>query len=373
MPSRPHLHLRNLALRAIAFRPYSGGRQKSPAVIADRVGHARQLRDEVDAISDRMSEIAPTQDMAQVPKNKRGMVITATGFGRQDLWLGDMKASSPGVSLLAARSATPEAPAQARLFVGQESLKTLYRQLGEYEAYGNRNNTADKPMRFTLFESTSEFRPAELTDVWTGATPELPGRSAKPVETWIRSSREEYFYRMLERLKVDRVGSPTKFTDSVILDIVLTRAQMEALLHGTGAVIEFRPSSHFVADFRRANPGERREVSAAIARRIVPAPATAPRTVILDSGVASANPLLAASLAAPFRRTIDLSWGTEDDSGHGTNMAGVALFPDLAAAAVSTGPIVLTTALESVKNRAPARHGELDIPPRRDPKRCADG
>lgn len=352
MPARPHLHLRNLALKPTAFRPYSGGKTKHPAALPERPLHARELKSAVNRIAERMDAYVDAQIDLGIPVSKVGLVVTALGIGEQDLWLGDMKPSSPGIGLLAVKPSNGNKPTEARLFVAKESLQTIEKQIDQYGSYrefaadGTKNK---KPMRFSLFESMSEFKTAGVADVWVGDAEKIPGRKAQPVETWIRYERREYFYRALERLKVDNVGKPTQFADSIILDIDLNVSQMERLLYDTGAVIEFRPASHFLTDFRRAPPERKQEISSELARRIKPAQEGAPRTVILDSGVSASNTLLRSSLPAQYLRTIDQSWGVGDDSGHGTNMAGVALFPNLADAAEGKGPIQLRTGLESVK------------------------
>ncbi|WP_198032925.1 S8 family peptidase [Mesorhizobium sp. L48C026A00] len=351
---------------ATPFRPHRSGRtKKDPATIPDRAGHARALKANFAKIADRLAEHTPAQEEAGIPKNKQGVVITATGFGAQKLWVGEMKASSPGVSLLSVTSAYDDAPASAKLFVTRNSLETISNQIDKYSAFETRHSNVSskkKPTRFQLFESTSEFKPALLEDVWTGPIDDMPKRKSESVETWIRSDRATYFYRVAERLGISTIGNPTKFTDSIVVDMTLNAVQMQALLDSTGAVIEFRPSSHFVHDYRRGDGDARKAISNAVAQRIVPAPAGAPRTVILDSGVYAANPLLRASISPANLKTVDADWGTDDKSGHGTAMAGVALFPNLEAAATSRAPIVLTTALESVKVFRPLSSTNLIVP-----------
>ncbi|WP_296277142.1 S8 family serine peptidase, partial [Pseudomonas sp. UBA7530] len=56
------------------------------------------------------------------------------------------------------------------------------------------------------------------------------------------------------------------------------------------------------------------------------APENAPHICILDTGVNHGHPLLAPALADPDLHTIEPDWGVEDQHGHGTNMAGLALW-----------------------------------------------
>ena len=70
---------------------------------------------------------------------------------------------------------------------------------------------------------------------------------------------------------------------------------------------------------------------------------------ILDSGVHHTHPLLAPALAPNDVQVYDPAWQLEDSRGHGTNMAGIALYGDLASMLESSGPVALTHRLESVK------------------------
>jgi subtilisin family serine protease len=63
---------------------------------------------------------------------------------------------------------------------------------------------------------------------------------------------------------------------------------------------------------------------------------------ILDTGVNRAHPLLAPVFEAEDLHTIDPDWGSDDHHGHGTEMAGLAVFGDLTPILSSTSAIVLS-------------------------------
>jgi hypothetical protein len=70
---------------------------------------------------------------------------------------------------------------------------------------------------------------------------------------------------------------------------------------------------------------------------------------ILDTGVNYSHPILVDSISVNEADTYDISWGKSDHHGHGTEMAGLALFGDLYPLLISKDPIVLNHRLESVK------------------------
>jgi hypothetical protein len=74
-----------------------------------------------------------------------------------------------------------------------------------------------------------------------------------------------------------------------------------------------------------------------------------PYVCVLDTGVNRGHPVLVPALDPADLHTVEPAWGTNDDDGHGTNMAGLALIGDLTAALATQGPIEFSHRLESVK------------------------
>jgi len=70
---------------------------------------------------------------------------------------------------------------------------------------------------------------------------------------------------------------------------------------------------------------------------------------LLDTGTARAHPLLSRALAATDMHSVDPSWGVDDAVGHGTEMAGLALFGDVTEQLTGSGPVRIEHRLESVK------------------------
>jgi hypothetical protein len=87
----------------------------------------------------------------------------------------------------------------------------------------------------------------------------------------------------------------------------------------------------------------------------------APSVCILDTGVNRSHPLLEQSLADTDMHSFRPNWGTADHAGHGTEMAGVALFEDLAAKLTSSDPVLLSHRLESAKIVPPVGKNPPDL------------
>ena len=90
----------------------------------------------------------------------------------------------------------------------------------------------------------------------------------------------------------------------------------------------------------------------------------APAVCLLDSGVTRDHPLIVPGLDVADQHAYDNGWGVGDSAfwtGHGTQMAGVALYGDLQAALTGTGVIALRHRLETVKILPPQTQNDPEL------------
>src|SRR5690606_18921702 len=81
---------------------------------------------------------------------------------------------------------------------------------------------------------------------------------------------------------------------------------------------------------------------------------------ILDTGINRLNPLLTNFVHPNSLLTCNPTWGTNDHLGHGTQMAGLALYGDLSSALLSTHRLDVPSVLESVKILPPPSLGHTE-------------
>ena len=88
---------------------------------------------------------------------------------------------------------------------------------------------------------------------------------------------------------------------------------------------------------------------------------------LLDTGVTQAHPLIEPGLAVEDATAVNAAWGSHDNgggerqAGHGTKMAGLALYGDLAPVLESADPVILNHRLESVKILPPSDANDPDL------------
>jgi hypothetical protein len=194
---------------------------------------------------------------------------------------------------------------------------------------------------------------ASIEQLWTDAPSAFPLTEDRVWwELWLRrrAGREvEEVKRFAALVGAALQETTLAFQDRTVVLIEATATELASALDVLNDLAELR-SPHLPAPlFARQPPTQQAEAVERLAARTRPAPLDAPVATILDTGVHRAHPLIEPSLRSEDCHTVDPAWGTADGEGHGTEMAGLALYGDLGGAIIAAGGIELDHALESVK------------------------
>jgi hypothetical protein len=108
----------------------------------------------------------------------------------------------------------------------------------------------------------------------------------------------------------------------------LTSEQLESLRVATDCIYEAELAPPAIRDMKLVEGTTSHDLKSFL---LQPPPADAPSVIVMDTGIATAHPLLKAALLPSAIAGPEIQ-GSEDTYGHGTQMAGLALYPDLGAA-----------------------------------------
>lgn len=139
------------------------------------------------------------------------------------------------------------------------------------------------------------------------------------------------------------------FPDRTVVAAHGTKAQMSRSVKLLNCVAELRMTKETADFFTAMDAIDQREWMEDLRDRITPPSGDFPVACLLDTGVNRAHPLLSDFLDASDMHAYNPSWNVTDHRGHGTEMAGLALYGDLVEMLAGTGPVQLTHNLESVK------------------------
>jgi hypothetical protein len=257
-------------------------------------------------------------------------------------------------------------PQRAMVFVPDGQLSHF---IGRFEKYALTTPKREDEKRYEdMIDRIASLRLATLRALWTDDATAYPDESQTIWwELWLRRTdgfelQRLYEYAALKSLKLgDR---RLEFDDRIITLVFASPAQLSSSIDVLNDVAEVRRAKELATFFMGQRADEQAAWSQDLAARVTGPPLGAPAVTILDTGVNRAHPLLAHALTPEDVYAANPVWGGDDDGGgpgmmgHGTQMAGLALYGDLAPLLGAQEHVILRHRLESVKLLPPARFGE---------------
>jgi hypothetical protein len=293
----------------------------------------------------------------------RGSFLIFESSPDHELALKQLEAEPSGIELVNVRIVNNVT--LALVLVPNGKLKHFINRLTEYLTKSKKKG---EPRHQELIDSIEKIRSAALESFWMepGGT-SFPSPSVSVAwEIWLRVGRNPG--QAIEAFRVEatqrglQVGQRSiMFRDRAVLLAVGTREQLESSLDILNMIAELRLAKECPTSFVQMTPREQAEWSADALRRVAPPPADATATCILDTGVSLGHPLLDIALHPSHVLTCFPDQAPHDHDGHGTEMAGVALYGDLTEVLASTAPVVLNHRLESVKILPPVGTNHPDL------------
>lgn len=262
--------------------------------------------------------------------------------------------------LLSVRPATEDAPERATVWVADEH-RVAFMKLFEDFLNGQLTKTGQPPNQ-DLVANISRIRKAILADLWT-SDGEPPRRGRHWWELWLDTSGgdNEAINGFVNAYQLRMLPRSIQFRDRYVVWVEATWSQLEPLPFTLVPLAEIR-KPEFIETIEDLPPEEQDEFVEDLVERLLAADRSAPAVCHLDTGVLRNHVLIEASLAPEDLHTIVGASGTDmDPRGHGTSMAGLALFGgQLDAALQGSEPIQLRHRLESVRMKPGPAEAQID-------------
>lgn len=337
-----------------AFQPRGGGGGGGVIPEQDRAQHGGTLRQQIDALVPAFEASREARQSVGVDRD-HGLQIEFESFPGVDLAIESLADDRSRIELLNVRRVGEQI--LATVFVPDGKLVAFERKLTAY-LEGRRDRNGKPIDHRKLIDAIREIRTASLQALWTDEPAVFP-----------ESDDENFWWEVWLPVRGDRTGTVDVFrTAARALDLPVAPGTIEfpertvlLMRASAGRVKESMLVLNSVAELRRAKetaeffdsmpqPEQAEWIDELLGRTTFPAEGDAvPHVCLLDTGVNRGHPLLAPALAAPDLHTVEPAWGVDDEQGHGTGMAGLALLGDLAPVLASDGPVTVVHRLESVK------------------------
>lgn len=263
------------------------------------------------------------------------------------------------IELVALRQEIAAGPALATVFVPDSASNHFRQKIEEYRSQDTtprrpRDPAAEskpgRPKNEQLIARIADIRLAALRSIYND-DPALFPEAEESIwwEVWIRQSHIEAFDSVVTRLELPMGHHRLDFPDREVRLVYANLAMLGRLYVNSNSLAEIRLAKDTPAPFVSWSNIEQAAWARDLVQRVVAPRQDNVAICILDTGTTQNHPLLAIGLDTYDVHKYDPTWADGDRRGHGTNMAGMVLYGDLAPLLESSGPAPLTHRLESVK------------------------
>ena len=340
----PHIIVKDTAVGE-AYTP-SGAGPRFNISPRNRAGHAATLIAQFQGIRTDYDAIrAERQQLGFDPHD--GIQIEFESLSDFELKFESLDLRSQGIELLSV--VKREGRMMAVCFVPDGKLEYFIKKIQEYR---DEQTLTGKPKNQSLVANIETVRLAAVDALWTDDRVRLPSDDAPAWwEIWLRKGDQSAIDALTAAAAnagFELSNERLSFPERTIVTARCTKRQLSQSIRLVGLIAELREGKKTAADFIDLPPTKQYEITDALLARMV-ASVEGAAVCLLDTGATRAHPLLSEFLREGDCQAYKPEWGNEDDYGHGTSMAGLALFGNLIDVMANDGPIPLETRLESVK------------------------
>ncbi len=366
MAPRDRIHI--LVLRPAIVEGYTShatGRGSPRPSAPIREVHARKLQAEAEqAVVEARQRRSQTAQEVGVRPSGDGLLLIFESFPGFQLEPAKLDPANRAPELIAVRTQWVDGKEVqlATVYIPEGSLSFF---LSRFAEYATQDTAKGNPRHADMVERIVALRLATIEVLWTDEPRSFPEVAALVWwEVWLRRTdgQEVIRLRAFAEIAGFQVGSRILIFDSrTIVLVCATANQLATALDVIDDFAELRSAHVNSGFFTQLTQHEAADWVRDLAARTTPAPRDAPAACILDTGVNRGHVLLEHSLVDEDMHSCVPAWGTHDDEGHGTEMAGVALYGDLKAALEGSHQVRITHRLESVKVLPPSGDNDPDL------------
>lgn len=299
---------------------------------------------------------------ASAIRYREGMYLEFSGAQDHELKFLSLENRQQGIRLLNVRVDDNERAVKATVYVphGKESYF-----LQKVNSYAEPVQEGKKPKNNDLVRSIEDIRIAVLESFWIGNRDTIPHGNAAWCEVWLRYSNdidvvETNFVQCCSAINAEVQDRRLVFPERIVKLVFASRETLTKLITTCEYVAEIRKAPENIRFFDELQGREQEEWTEELLSRTTFDDTNA-TVCLLDRGLAAAHPLIAPATKDGYLHSVLESWGINDDDGHGTEMAGVALYYNLKEHLESQHSIEIPHKIESVKILPPRGENRVEL------------
>lgn len=304
---------------------------------------------------------ALSQGQVAAVRLKEGLYLEFSGAAAKELNVRSLENISQGIRLLNVQNTNSVTKATVFVPAGRESFF-----LKRAKEYKESIDKIEKPKHNDLIRSIEDVRLAVIQSFWIGDKADIPGANEVWCEVWLRFNRkdckkaEEDFQETCRQASIEYKSQRIHFPERIVYMIKANEEKLNALILGCSYIAEFRRAPEAVSFFYKLSGAEQSEWEKELLERTIFEGANA-TVCLLDTGLTGAHPLIEPAVVPNGVQSVEESWGTDDHHGHGTEMAGVAVYYDLKKCLAETRTVEVLHRIESVKILPPRGNNDPEL------------
>ncbi|EGF7951241.1 S8 family peptidase, partial [Salmonella enterica subsp. enterica serovar Schwarzengrund] len=337
----------DLPQQLIDYKPVTGGPKKGKSPV-NRNAHFAKVRHSLESAINIYNERKKTVEMLLGKGNEPQKVVITFQENpeiKERMVLKSLDAN--GMKIMSVN--TIDGMTMANVSVPVDGFSKLEKILQEY---ATENTKKGNPKNQPFIESISNIEYGNFRALWFSQD-KFPDDIYKihDLELWLDSSDIELeillnkFEQLCGQLGITVKQGTLSFKDRVVKIVCASMHQLMLLQQMTEIISEVRPSKAVSVDFLDLKPAEAFQwVNGMTYRKLN----TLIPICILDTGINSQHPLLNTFVNQNALVVAEPQWANSDLKGHGTGIAGLALFGDLKFA-IQSKELPISGVIESAK------------------------
>lgn len=309
-------------------------------------------------------ERTDAQKQAAAIKYKEGIYLEFSSAQGHDLATKSLESKQQGIRLLNIKQDETSGITKAVVYI-PDGKQTYF--LSKINAYVSETTKTGKPKNNDLVSGIEDVKIALVESFWFGKHSDIPNETPLWCEIWLRCTEDDAasiynsFIECCEELGIECNEKKILFPERMVVLAKVNNKHLSDLISTFEYIAELRRAPEPTGFFENLSGSEQQEVIDEILSRTTFLD-TNTSVCILDTGINSAHPLLSSAIKNDQSiQSVDGTWGTNDHQGHGTEMAGIALYNNLKDVFLSTEDIDIGHKIESVKILPPKGSNQREL------------